>query len=397
MFKKSYHRNIGLLGTTEFFAFFGITSFWLLFLSQHGMSLWQIGLLESIFHGTSLLSEVPSGVLADRFSYKSNLYLSRLMSILSCLLMLWGNGHFWIYALGMMVNAWAYNFDSGTSSAMLFESAKEAGLEHRYLKFSSLMSGIAEATRTLGMVVAGFFVHGFLDWTYRIQIVLSLFVMVFIFFMKEPRLKEKREQSPSISRIVSTVIREFKRNPRLLWWLMTTQFTGVIMCMFYFYYQNEMEVLSSWQISLVMLVSSGINIGAVWLASRIGHRLSALQLFPILVGLTGLFYGLSFIGLPLIYVLIYLVTDGLYALFLPIFNNDLQHVIASDVRATMLSVNAMFFSLSMMGIFPLTGWLIDQFGFLSTFVGLGILLVLLAILLAMTRSYFGQETKRNHA
>lgn len=397
MFKKSYHRNIGLLGATEFFAFFGITSFWLLFLSQHGMSLWQIGLLESIFHGTSLLSEVPSGVLADRFSYKSNLYLSRLMSILSCLLMLWGNGHFWIYALGMMVNAWAYNFDSGTSSAMLFESAKEAGLEHRYLKFSSLMSGIAEATRTLGMVVAGFFVHGFLDWTYRIQIVLSLFVMVFIFFMKEPRLKEKREQSPSISRIVSTVIREFKRNPRLLWWLMTTQFIGVIMCMFYFYYQNEMEVLSSWQISLVMLVSSGINIGAVWLASRIGHRLSALQLFPILVGLTGLFYGLSFLGLPLIYVLIYLVTDGLYALFLPIFNNDLQHVIASDVRATMLSVNAMFFSLSMMGIFPLTGWLIDQFGFLSTFVGLGILLVLLAILLAMTRSYFDQETKRNLA
>lgn len=397
MFKKSYHRNIGLLGATEFFAFLGITSFWLLFLSQHGMSLWQIGLLESIFHGTSLLSEVPSGVLADRFSYKSNLYLSRLMSILSCLLMLWGNGHFWIYALGMMVNAWAYNFDSGTSSAMLFESAKEAGLEHRYLKFSSLMSGIAEATRTLGMVVAGFFVHGFLDCTYRIQIVLSLFVMVFIFFMKEPLLKEKREQSPSISRIVSTVIREFKRNPRLLWWLMTTQFIGVIMCMFYFYYQNEMEVLSSWQISLVMLVSSGINIGAVWLASRIGHRLSALQLFPILVGITGLFYGLSFLGLPLIYVLIYLVTDGLYALFLPIFNNDLQHVIASDVRATMLSVNAMFFSLSMMGIFPLTGWLIDQFGFLSTFVGLGILLVLLAILLAMTRSYFGQETKRNHA
>ncbi len=247
------------------------------------------------------------------------------------------------------------------------------------------------------MVVAGFFVHGFLDWTYRIQIVLSLFVMVFIFFMKEPRLKEKHEQSPSISRIVSTVIREFKRNPRLLWWLMTTQFIGVIMCMFYFYYQNDMEVLSSWQISLVMLVSSGINIGAVWLASRIGHRLSALQLFPILVGLTGLFYGLSFLGLPLIYVLIYLVTDGLYALFLPIFNNDLQHVIASDVRATMLSVNAMFFSLSMMGIFPLTGWLIDQFGFLSTFVGLGILLVLLAILLAMTRSYFDQETKRNLA
>ncbi|WP_152907869.1 hypothetical protein [Streptococcus sp. X13SY08] len=65
--KKSYHTTIALLGATEFFAFFGITSFWILFLSQKGMSLWQIGLLESIFHGISLLSEVPSGMLADRF------------------------------------------------------------------------------------------------------------------------------------------------------------------------------------------------------------------------------------------------------------------------------------------------------------------------------------------
>lgn len=137
MFKQSYKKNIGLLGASEFFAFFGITSFWLLFLSQNGMSLLEIGLLESLFHATSLLSEVPSGILADRFSYKSNLYLSRLTAILSAVLMLQGQGSFVIYALGMVVGAWSYNFDSGTSSAMLFESAKEAGLEDKYLKFSS--------------------------------------------------------------------------------------------------------------------------------------------------------------------------------------------------------------------------------------------------------------------
>ncbi|AHY15017.1 transport protein [Streptococcus iniae] len=109
MFKQSYKKNIGLLGASEFFAFFGITSFWLLFLSQNGMSLLEIGLLESLFHATSLLSEVPSGILADRFSYKSNLYLSRLTAILSA---------------------------------------------------------IEEATRTLGMVLAGFLIHGFLDVPY---------------------------------------------------------------------------------------------------------------------------------------------------------------------------------------------------------------------------------------
>ena len=94
MFKRSYRRNIGLMAGVEFFAFLGITSFWILFLSQNGMSLWQIGLLESIFHAISVICEIPSGMLADRFSYKTNLYLSRIAGIVSSVLMLAGQGNF---------------------------------------------------------------------------------------------------------------------------------------------------------------------------------------------------------------------------------------------------------------------------------------------------------------
>ena len=35
------------------------------------------------------------------------------------ILILFGQGNFWIYAIAMMVNAWSYNFDSGTSTAFL--------------------------------------------------------------------------------------------------------------------------------------------------------------------------------------------------------------------------------------------------------------------------------------
>ena len=73
MFRRSYKRNIPLMAGVEFLGFLGITSFWILFLSQNGMSLLQIGLLESIFHATGIVFEIPSGMLADRFSYKTNL------------------------------------------------------------------------------------------------------------------------------------------------------------------------------------------------------------------------------------------------------------------------------------------------------------------------------------
>ena len=51
MFKRTYKRNIPLLAGLEFTSYFGITSFWILFFIQNGLSLLQIGLLESIFMG----------------------------------------------------------------------------------------------------------------------------------------------------------------------------------------------------------------------------------------------------------------------------------------------------------------------------------------------------------
>ena len=64
-----------------------------------------------------------------------------------------------------------------------------------YLQISSFLSGVAEVTRTLGTVVAGFFVHGALAWTYHIAIGLSLVSILLIFLMKEPETKSDEKRS----------------------------------------------------------------------------------------------------------------------------------------------------------------------------------------------------------
>lgn len=379
MFKQSYKNNIALLGASELFSFFGITSFWLLFLSQNGMTLFQIGLLESLFHGTSLVSEVPSGMLADRFTYKTNLFLSRLSTIFSSFLMLSGHGNFWIYALGMMAGAWSYNFDSGTSSAMLFESAKEAGLEEKYLKFTSFISGISEATRALGMVLAGLFVHGFLNITYMIQIGLSMLAILVISLMKEPKVKVQNEVSSTFSDIFKSVITTLKVNPKLIRWMLISQTLITFTSMFYFYYQNEMVQLQSWQISLMMLASCLINIFGVWMASKIGEKWTAIQVFKIIIPISAFLFLLAILANPKIYIFIFLISDGLVAMFFPIYNNDIQQEFESHIRATMLSVNAMIGSLIMIFIFPLMGMIIDYLSFSISFMYLGIFLLLVSI------------------
>ena len=376
MFKRTYKGNIPLLAGLEFTSYFGITSFWILFFIQNGLSLLQIGLLESIFHGTSLLCEIPSGMLADRFSYKTNLYLARLASIGSSILILFGQGNFWIYAISMMVSAWSYNFDSGTSTAFLYDSAVEAGQKDRYLQISSILSGVAEVTRTLGTVVAGFFVHRALAWTYLIAIGLSLLSIFLIFLMKEPESKSGERNHLTLKRILVVVKQEWQEKPVLFYWMLTYQLLGTIMCMFYFYYQQKISDLPSRQVPLIMLTGSGFNLLAVYLASQIGKKWNSDQVFPVLVALTGLALFLVAFKTPFAYLSVYLLTNALYAVYQPIYYNDLQTYLPSSVRATMLSINSMMFSLSMIVIFPLTGWLIDTCGFVAVFLVLGLITLL---------------------
>ena len=199
----------------------------------------------------------------------------------------------------------------------------------------------------------------------------SIVVLFLTWMLKEPSVKAEKSERLTMKKIIWAVKEELQRNPSLFIWMILSQIIGTLMCMFYFYYQNQLPDLKDWQISVVMLIGSALNILAVYLASMIGKKYSALKLFPTVVLLTGASYLLSYFGTPIIYILIYLISNALYALFQPIFDNDLQKQLPSEVRATMLSVYSMMFSLSMIVIFPLTGWLIDNLGFDWTFITLG--------------------------
>lgn len=382
MLKKTGKRNIGLIGLSEFFSFFGITTFWILFLSQNGMSLLQIGILESIFHATSFISEIPTGILADRFTYKTNIYISRIFIVIASILMLVSKGSFIIYAIAMVIRAWSYNFDSGTALAMLYESIKEAGLEDKYLKYSSIFSGIGEFTRASGMIIAGFFVHGFLNYTYMIQISLVFIALVFIFFIKEPDIKEKEEYKITFKEIINTVSKTFKEDFRLLNSMIIIQFGLVLMSMFYFYFQNELISYSSIKISMLMVISSLLNISSVYLASKVGNKINIKNTFIILLIITGFLFSLSNLNNYNVYLFIFLLTESLFSFFSTIFYNDLQQRLKSNVRATLLSVNTMFFSLSMIFIFPVVGYLIDSLGFSFSFLLIGIVMIIIGIILS---------------
>ena len=57
-------------------AFRMVDAVWVIFLLERGFSLAQVGVAEGIFHITSMIFEVPSGMAADLFGRKRTLVLS---------------------------------------------------------------------------------------------------------------------------------------------------------------------------------------------------------------------------------------------------------------------------------------------------------------------------------
>jgi len=61
----------------------------------------------------------------------------------------------------------------------------------------------------------------------------------------------------------------------------------------------------------------------------------------------------------------------------------------------MLSINSMLFSLSMIVIFPLTGWLIDRWGLVAVFIVLGLILLLIYPILIISLKRMGKLLNQN--
>ena len=127
---------------------------WVALLAQRGFSTVEIGLLESIFHITSLTFEIPSGVISDVFGRRKTMVAGRVMVIISSLLMIVSKDFFTV-ALAIAVNALSYNLASGTREALAYDSLKEAGIENEYDKFASTDLMIYQIFGSVGTLLAG--------------------------------------------------------------------------------------------------------------------------------------------------------------------------------------------------------------------------------------------------
>jgi len=141
-----------------------------------------IGLLETIMIVTAIVSEVPTGAVADLIGKKHAIVIAFVMGALGNLVMALAPSY-WILILSIVIMTIGGAFYSGSMEALVYDTLKERGEEKRYKKALAKMTTMQNLGMALAGVVGGFLyqIHVSLPFllvavAYVIGVVLSLYL-----------------------------------------------------------------------------------------------------------------------------------------------------------------------------------------------------------------------------
>jgi MFS family permease len=336
---------------------------WMIYLAYKGMSLTQLGLLETIFHMTSFLMEVPTGAVADIFGRRVSRIAGRVLSLISVVILLAADSFLW-FAISFVFTALSYNLESGAGDALLYDSLKEIGEENKYMKISGKKEVFLQIAGVVSFLAGGWMASKSYGIAFGITIVVGAATLVQSFSFREPCVDASHEAENKKGIFVKQLkasIKVVKSNPRIGFLIL---FMEIIMtfstCIFY-YLQN-------------FLKGDGYNeavIGLIYAASYVASALTAPQVHKIerLIKEQGILLITPFviaasllgIGLSSYYFIFFIALMVSVEIVFVVMNDYINKLIPSENRATILSFASMVFSLFMITLFPLVGFLGDRY------------------------------------
>jgi MFS family permease len=307
--------------------------------------------------------EVPTGMIADLYGRKVSRLLGVVFRILYLIILIFVDN----LAMGMLafaITAISYNLESGADSALVYDSCLADAKESGFTVIQGKREVILQSASMIGVFIGGLLADIDYDWAILLTIILfASAILMGSFFLEAPYRKAQENQTlGSHFNGVIDVMRNQKDLVKIMF-LGAFFLSTITTLQFYIAIFWREQGLSLTLISIGLLVPSIGGILAGLKVQRLTrHPDVVLKLLPFMITLL--------LGLTIIPYL------NLVALFLLGISDTLLYVsttqwinerIESEHRATLLSVNSMAFSLVMVILFPLIGWVGDTWGLGNAF------------------------------
>ncbi len=384
----------GLLKNLRFFE-----PYMIIFFTMSGLSLFHVGLLYSIREIIVYIFEIPSGVIADRYGKKTELYACFIFYIISFIIFFFGTS-FFVFAIAMFFFALGEAFRSGTHKSMIM-----AYLDHEDMKDSkSKVYGTTRSYSLIGSTIMSLisivFVLYLPEIKYLFLIAIIPYTLDLFLIMSYPQsLNERQDSNFNLKEFIKHNVESIKY--AFSHWKVTGLLLNASS------YQAGFKSIKDYIQPLIVSMALGvlvfdsfnqeehskIYIGVIYAviylvsayASKQAHKVEKLGSPKKIVQFMWLLSG----GLLII---LSAFTESIFVVFIvflflyvflnirrPLMVERLGNAVEKDKRASMLSVEAQTTSLLVALFAPLIGYIADHsMSLLFTLVGITMIMIFFA-------------------
>lgn len=318
-----------------------------LFAVSQGVPLYHAVIAQSVFAGTVFLSEIPTGVIADKFGRKTSMALGYFTSAVGLMALVVSPTTMGLYIMNI-IRAIGLSMVSGANEALLYEASKEEGLDYKKQSSIVLSNGIA------GLFVAGIIsgiVYQIFDSASFVPLILATVVLqlgiTFMALTLHDSSKDQRKQKSIVKQelkafeMVASTFSLMRKNQTIFALTMAGLLT---VCNEYFLYgtvaihfENIGNISSFW-------AGGAISFGLFFnfILQRYAYRLEDFLTFEkafalIKFGSIAGYLLLALVTQDTLVIIIAVATMGVFNIERPIVSDYANQELSSSVRATVLS------------------------------------------------------------
>jgi MFS family permease len=358
----------------EFVLFFPI---WVIFLQEtHGFSLTQVTLLDLAFWLMVAAGEIPTGAVADTWGRKPSLILGVICTAGAVALFALAP----TYPLMLLANAlWAFGttFDSGAALALLYDSLRQVGRETEYTRLRGRLAVVTHISVASSGVLGGLLGAVDLTLPFLLYAGLLLVTLIVVWRLYEPP-QESASETAMPSRYLTTLAhtaRCLRQQAHLRYTLLYSALMplaiAIVGVVFLQPHARALGVPIA-AMGLLVLGLHGVRSLGAAAAHRLARRLGETTWLRLASGIVCLaMLGLGLV--PTLWGLLFLAVVGLVtSAAMPVVEAMILRQAPAQVRATILSVDALISRLLWAVVEPGLGVLGDTYGLASVFLVLGI-------------------------
>lgn len=346
-----------------------LTGAWVAILAARGYNLVEIGFAETVFHITSLIFEIPSGVLADVFGRKNMLIVSSVMRMIGNIIMIL-SCNLLMVCMAIAFHAVSYNFSSGSGDALAYDSLKMYEREEYYETYASNQMVIYRLCSGISTLCAGFALFIGHKLAYGADILIGIVQIWNLSSLCEAGIRQhdgysEKSMIASIRKELTTCFItsiSFLKNARKAFFLMfCNSLVGAVDILLLFFLQAKLTWTGMPNLALgfaLFFMEMGGILGAkiILKCKRMRYRnvfavTALLVLGGVLVEHSGMYLVMTAGGF-----IAALSDDALQVRT----NTLLQDMFPSEQRATLISIESFTFSMIMIVLSPLAGILFSH-------------------------------------